>query len=267
VNRASYGCVAAVITAGLLCIAALDALAGSCALQSPAHRVSVLELYTSEGCNSCPPADRWFSTLAQQGVTSQNAVLLAFHVDYWNQLGWPDRFSQDRYSQRQREVASRASKGVVYTPQILLDGRDLRLNYSVEQLRSKLDVINREPGQARIDAQVSASADALRITAEVEVTPAARGPGIRSWVAAYENGLQTQVKAGENAGKLLQHDYVVRELAGPFPLGADGRAHLIQVIKLHSDWDARYMGIAVFVERANSGEVLEAAAVYPVCTS
>jgi len=261
------GDIAGVIAAVLAGIAAPNALAGSCTLQSPAHRVSVLELYTSEGCNSCPPADRWFSALAQQGVSSQNAVQLAFHVDYWNQLGWPDRFSQSRYSQRQREVASRASKGVVYTPQILLDGRDLRLNYSVEQLRSKLDAINREPGLAKIDARVLTSADSLRITAEVEVMPAARGPGIRSWVAAYENGLQTQVKAGENAGKLLQHDYVVRELAGPFPLDADGRAHLVYVIKLRSDWDARNMGIAVFVERANSGEILDATAMYPVCTS
>ena len=262
VDRSNLAACAAV---ALISFNIVDATAGECRLQSPAHRVSVLELYTSEGCNSCPPADRWFSALAQQGVTSQNAVLLAFHIDYWNQLGWPDRFSQNRYSQRQREVASRASKGVVYTPQILLDGRDLRLNYSVDQLRSTLDVINREPGQARIDAQVSASADALRITAEVEVTPGARAPGIRSWVAAYENGLQTQVKAGENAGKLLQHDYVVRELAGPFPLGADGRTHLVHMVKLRSEWDAHNLGIAVFVERANSGEVLEAAAVYPVC--
>jgi len=259
------GCVAGVIAAGLAGIAVPDALAGSCVLQSPAHRVSVLELYTSEGCNSCPPADRWFSALAQQGISSQNAVLLAFHVDYWNQLGWPDRFSQRQYSQRQREVASRASKGVVYTPQILLDGHDLRLNYSVEQLRSTLDAINQEPGQARIDAQVSRSAGVLRIAADVVVTPAARGPGVRSWVAAYENGLQTQVKAGENAGKLLQHDYVVRELAGPFPLGADGQAHLVYMLKLRSDWDARNLGIAVFVERADSGEILEAAAMYPVC--
>ena len=264
-RRLNYVCITAVIAAGLACIAAPNALAGSCALQSPAHRVSVLELYTSEGCNSCPPADRWFSALAQQGISSQNAVLLAFHVDYWNQLGWPDRFSQSRYGQRQREVASRASKGVVYTPQILLDGHDLRLNYSVGQLRSTLDAINQEPGQARIDAQVSGAPDALRITAEVAVTPAARGPGIRSWLAAYENGLQTQVKAGENAGKLLQHDYVVRELAGPFPVGADGHAHLVYVIKLRSDWDVRNLGIAVFVERTDSGEILEAAAMYPVC--
>src|SRR5262245_24215410 len=170
-------CIAGVVAAVLASIGAPDALAGSCTLQSAAHRVSVPELYTSEGCNSCPPADRWFSALFQQGISPQNAVLLAFHVDYWNQLGWPDRFSQKRYSQRQREVASRASKGVVYTPQIVLDGHDLRLNYSVEQLRSTLDAINQEPGQARIDAQISGSADALRITAEVAVTPAARGPG------------------------------------------------------------------------------------------
>jgi len=261
------GRIAAVIAAVLAGMAAPDALAGSCTLQSPAHRVSVLELYTSEGCNSCPPADRWFSALAQQGISSQNTILLAFHVDYWNQLGWPDRFSQRQFSQRQHEVASRASKGVVYTPQILLDGHDLRLNYSVEQLRSTLDAINQEPGQARIEAQVSASSDALRINAEVVLAAPVRGHGIRSWVAVYENGLQTQVKAGENAGKLLQHDYVVRELAGPFPLGADGRSHLVYVFKLRGDWDARNLGIAVFVERESSGEILEATAMYPVCTS
>src|SRR5262245_21067783 len=64
--------------------------AESCRLESPPHRVALLELYTSEGCNSCPPADRWLSGLPNRGVSADRAVLLAFHVDYWNQLGWPD---------------------------------------------------------------------------------------------------------------------------------------------------------------------------------
>jgi hypothetical protein len=229
--------------------------------------VSVLELYTSEGCNSCPPADRWFSALPQQGIAPQEAVLLAFHVDYWNQLGWPDRFSQARFSQRQREVATRASGGVVYTPQLVLDGRDLRQDYSVEQLRSTLNTINREPGQAKIEAEVSHSADALRIIAQVEVAAAAQGQAVRAWIAAFENGLHSRVTAGENRGRLLQHDYVVRELAGPFSIGTDGRVRLDHQIKLQREWDAQHLGVAIFVERANSGEILEATAMYPVCAS
>lgn len=227
----------------------------------------MLELYTSEGCNSCPPADRWFSALPQQGIALQAAVLLAFHVDYWNQLGWPDRFSQARFSQRQREVAARASSGVIYTPQLVLDGRDLRQDYSVEQLRSTLNAINREPGQAKIEAELSNSADVLRVIAEVEVLAAARGQGVRAWVAAFENGLHSRVTAGENRGRLLQHDYVVRELAGPFSIGADGHVRLDHQIKLQRGWDAQHLGVAIFVERANSGEILEATAMYPICAS
>jgi hypothetical protein len=257
----------AAIAAAVTWIGAPASQAGQCRQQSPAHRVSVLELYTSEGCNSCPPADRWFSALPQQGISLQTVVLLAFHVDYWNQLGWPDRFSQARFSQRQREVATRASRGVIYTPQLLLDGRDLRQDYSVEQLRSTLGAINREQAQAKIQAELSNSADILRIIAEVEVFAAARGQGVQTWIAAFENGLHSRVTAGENAGKLLQHDYVVRELAGPFSIGPDGRARLEHQIKLNRDWDAQHLGVGIFVERADSGEILEAAAMYPLCAS
>src|ERR1700675_951558 len=96
-----------VLVVALWGAAAPPAHAADCSLHSPPHRVAVLELYTSEGCSSCPPADRWLSSLPQRGVTPDNAVLLAFHVDYWNQLGWPDRFSQPGFSQRQRVIAAR----------------------------------------------------------------------------------------------------------------------------------------------------------------
>lgn len=264
--RISHGTVAAIAVV-LTCVSVPVSGAGACRLQSPAHRVSIVELYTSEGCNSCPPVDRWFSGLPKQGVSPDMVVLLAFHVDYWNQLGWSDRFSQASFTGRQREVARRASRGVVYTPQLVLDGQDLRQAYSVEQLRTKLAAINGEKARARIQANVSSIANEVRVSGEVEVFSPTPGRGAQVWIASFENGLSSRVTAGENAGKRLEHDYVVRELAGPFSIGPDGRAQLEHRIKLQSDWDAERTGIAIFIERRDTGEILEATAMYPLCSS
>lgn len=211
----------AAIATSMWCGSVIDSIAGECRLESPAHRATVIELYTSEGCNSCPPVDRWFGGLAQQGISPETAVLLAFHVDYWNQLGWPDRFSRSQFSDRQRDVAARHGSGVIYTPQLTVDGRDFRQRYDLESLRRKLT----------------------------------------------ENGLSSRVTAGENAGSRLNHDYVVRELAGPFSIGAGSRTALEHRIKLQSDWNAERVGIAIFVERSDTGEILEATAKYPLCLS
>ena len=258
---------AACAVVALVSFSVLNAIAGECRLESPAHRVTVVELYTSEGCNSCPPADRWFSALPQQGVSADQAVLLAFHVDYWNQLGWPDRYSRPTFSARQRDVAARASRGVVYTPQLVVDGKDLRRGYDLEYLRTRLAAINREVGRARIRASVQHSGSEARISGEVEVLGAPSASGLQTWIATFENGLWSRVTAGENAGKQLNHDYVVRELAGPFSIGPNLHLPLEHRVKLQPDWNAERMGIAVFVERLDTGEVLEAAALYPLCAS
>jgi hypothetical protein len=261
------GCVAPAIAALVTCFGVLDSRAGECRLESPEHRITLVELYTSEGCNSCPPADRWLSGLPQEGVSPDIAVLLAFHVDYWNQLGWPDRFSRPAFTDRQRDVAARASSGVIYTPQLVVDGRDLRQGYNTEHLRAKLAAINREKGQAEIRADIRSSANEVRISGEVHVLGASNAKGAQTWIAAFENGLSSRVTAGENAGKRLNHDYVVRDLAGPFLIGPDGRIPLEHRIKLQSDWNPQRMGIAIFVERRDTGQVLEATARYPLCSS
>ena len=249
------------------CGSVFDSIAGECRLESPAHRATVIELYTSEGCNSCPPVDRWFGGLAQEGISPETAVLLAFHVDYWNQLGWPDRFSRSEFSERQRDVAARHGSGVIYTPQLTVDGRDFRQRYNLESLRGKLAAINREKGQAKIRADIYSSATEIRISGEVEVLGGSGGKNVQIWIASFENGLSSRVTAGENAGSRLNHDYVVRELAGPFSIGAGSRTSLEHRIKLQSDWNAERMGIAIFVERSDTGEILEATAKYPLCSS
>ena len=227
----------AVVTAVVLLSSTAQAATEACALRSPSHRVTVLELYTSEGCNSCPPADRWLSGLSQHGISPQTAVLLAFHVDYWNRLGWPDRFSQPAFSERQRAVTSRNHLGAIYTPQIVLDGRDFRWICRPDKLFERLRKINLEAGHAKIDAERDAPSGG-KSTSMVTSSSVAQElqEQAETWIAVFENGLSSRVTAGENAGRLLYHDFVVRELYGPFKATADLHTRLDQRIRLDVDW-------------------------------
>jgi hypothetical protein len=253
------------VLAAAACLPLAPLHAGECALESPLHRVPVLELYTSEGCNSCPPADRWFGGLRRTGIGPEAAVLLAFHVDYWNQLGWPDPFSQPAFSARQRAAAARDRSGIVYTPQVLLDGRDYRQRRDPGTLHERLAAINAQPALAHIRARLERSDAQIRVSGEVQVPEVRADARPQVWIATYENGLYTLVRAGENAGKRLTHDFVVRELVGPIVVDGHGRVHLDHRIALPVASAARRFGVAIFVQQDGSGRVLQAATRYPLC--
>lgn len=192
------------VAAACLSLAAGGAFASApaCKAESPAALVPVIELYTSEGCSSCPPADRWLSTL-KGTAASGRAVVQAFHVGYWDYIGWVDRFATPAHTTRQREIARQNGLSGIYTPQLVRNGRDWR-DYSAALGAG-------EPARARITLQRSAD-DAF----EALVTPA---EGVAGWAAYWtvtEHGHSSKVKAGENAGELLQHDFVVRQYV---PLG------------------------------------------------
>ncbi len=168
-----------------------------CQTESQAALTPVIELYTSEGCSSCPPADRWLSTL-KDSAGAGGAVVQAFHVGYWDYIGWVDRFASAAHTTRQRQIAALNRQSNVYTPQLVRNGQDWR-----DYTRA---VSGGEPARARIVLQKN-SADAFEAT----VTPA---EGVASWAAYWtvtEHGHSSKVKAGENAGELLQHDFVVRQ--------------------------------------------------------
>jgi hypothetical protein len=218
-------------------------------VKSGPHRVALVELYTSEGCSSCPPADAWIRTLPGRGLGADKMVPLALHVDYWNDIGWIDPFSQPRFTNRQREAASRSGSGL-YTPELVLNGRELRDRGSLEEkLRALAD------GKPRAELTVETvplSADKLKATVRVN----ADAPRTRLYLAVYENDLTVAVRTGENAGRTLVHDFVVRELYGPL----DGR-ELSRELTLRADWKRGKLGLATFVEDATTGEVLQAMAV------
>lgn len=175
---------------------------GSCAAQSGAALTPVIELYTSEGCSSCPPADRWLSSLKDRGA-GQAAVIEAFHVGYWDNLGWVDRFASPAYTARQRQVAAWNQQRSIYTPQAVLNGRDWpdwaasRPHPPAATQAARASISLRQVGDDEFEAIV---------------TPAAGAPA--TWSAYWtitENGYNSKVKAGENAGEFLQHDFVVRQ--------------------------------------------------------
>jgi hypothetical protein len=229
--------------------------------------VSVLELYTSEGCSSCPPADRWVSALPQRGIDSTKLIPLAFHVDYWDQLGWPDRFSQARFSERQRSIADRLRSGVIYTPQLVLDGRDLRMQGGMEKLQTTLALASQQRPGAQIEFTVETLPGELSVSAHVTVQDTNARNQAQTWIAVLENGLSSKVARGENAGRELHHDFVVRELAGPFAIDGRGQASIRHAVRTNTNWNLGNVSVAIFVQRRDNGEYLQATLAPAACTS
>lgn len=173
-------------------------LAAEQLFSSGKQRVHLLELYTSEGCSSCPPADRWLSGLLQDSRLWQQLVPVAFHVDYWNYIGWPDRFASADFSERQRRYARAENLTTVYTPGFLLNGNEWRSFFGLR----KLSLQQEDAGELQLKLEGD------EITASY--TPAvAINSGVEINIALLGFDLQTEVKAGENRGETLRHDFTV----------------------------------------------------------
>ena len=233
------------------------AASASCEAHSSAARVSVLELYTSEGCNSCPPADRWVSALPARGFTADRLIPLAFHVDYWDQLGWPDRLAKAQFSDRQRMQAQRNRASVVYTPQLLLNGADYRQSSADSRFGDRVDELNRRPAAADLSLRQRPAASAVEVELDMRLTQTARGVA-QTYIAITENRLQSAITAGENQGKLLQHDFVVRQLTGPLPADEAGRVHWKSAMPLRPDWKRPDLSLVAFVQDARNADILQA---------
>jgi len=236
---------------------ALSAAANAteCVARAETQSVPLVELYTSEGCSSCPPADRWLSQLAPGKF-----VPLALHVDYWDYIGWRDRFAQARFGQRQRDMVNRGGGRVVYTPQVMLNGRDFRNWHNPAAFDDAVRRAGARPLQARLALAVdnkAADGWAARLTGTV----LPRKGRSEAYLVLYENGLSSAVEAGENRGAQLHHDYVVREWIGPLPIGADGRIAHQQTFRPRDGMDFSRAGVAAFVQDADNGEVLQTVAI------
>ncbi|MFK7964796.1 MAG: DUF1223 domain-containing protein [Burkholderiaceae bacterium] len=235
-----------------------------CSVLSPKNRVALVELYTSEGCSSCPPADKWLSALSESGLSTKQVLPLAMHVDYWDYIGWKDRFADPRYTKRQRNHAVNNRLRNIYTPQVVTAGKDTRDWYRARSFLSRVSAINQE--QASISIELSASAGEVTgapLQVSIAVAPVAGADDLpeRSQVhlMVYEDSLSTEVSRGENAGELLTHDRVVRAWARPQSLTEPltTSADFERSVELPGDVDLANMGVAAFVENGK-GEIVQA---------
>jgi hypothetical protein len=194
------------VASALACIlthAQTNAQGTSCRATSGKTVPTIVELYTSEGCNSCPPADQWLSQQVANPEANAKMIALAFHVDYWDYIGWKDAYARADYGARHSAMVRANGSSTVYTPQIFVNGKDDRswrvgvTGMTPTAARATLDVeADWKDGKLAFRGRVSEGSDAVRIR-----------------YAVAENGISTAVKSGENAGETLKHDAIVRDHA------------------------------------------------------
>jgi hypothetical protein len=235
-----------------LCSLATTLFAAECSAKSGRQITPLLELYTSEGCSSCPPADKWLSGLQ---LSADKVVPLAFHVDYWDYIGWKDKFSKSAYSDRQRRTAAFGGTSFVYTPQFVLNGKDFK-GWDGSRLHQGIASSFKQAARANLSLNATNQANGeivLNTTAQAVNTSEVKNADI--FIAIYENKLVSQVNAGENNGRELKHDYVVRDLLGAYQL--NHKNEFSKSITLKPEWKGRNAGAVIFVQDSRNGEILQ----------
>jgi hypothetical protein len=223
----------------------------------------VIELFTSEGCSSCPPADAVMADLAKpDAVDGIDIIPLAMHVDYWNHLGWADHFSSSAHSDRQQEYARWLNLDRIYTPQMIVDGRE---EFVGSDRRRAVAAIRRASVQAKGHVIIGIAPDArengaLACKVSVEGLAALGNSGADVLAAVTEDDLASDVARGGNAGRTLRHAAVVRSLeriatihaADALPFSA------MTKIALQPGWRTDKLHVAVFVQDPATGRILAA---------
>lgn len=211
----------------------------------------LVELFTSEGCASCPPADRNLAILDKEQPSSDAEIIaLSLHVDYWNGLGWTDEFSSPLYSQRQEIYGDKFKIGSVYTPQMIIDGNKQLVGSNLEEARK---AINESAKTQKANIELAFSNEQLK----VKISDLPKHENAAVFVAVAEDNLSTEVKKGENGGKFLQHTSVVRSLK---PIGRvlnqENSFEMEIAPEIAPNWKKENLKIVVFLQENQSRKIL-----------
>ena len=228
----------------LLAAGALIATSGhadTLTVRSNPHQTPVVELYTSEGCSSCPPADRWLAQLIKTPTSDLDVLALAFHVDYWDYIGWKDEFADAKFTERQRRLARSNRQSTIYTPEFFVDGIEARGTGTV--LR-KIQQANQEPAPVQLVMTIDELSDGFELRLDSDHQQKAP---LKVQFVVFENELGNQVERGENAGRYLSHQRVVRYLSPATSL-KPGHRHRID---RDPAWQRDNLGIAALVSSSD----------------
>lgn len=226
--------------------------------EAPTRTTVLVELFTSEGCSSCPPADRLLARLAsEQPVAVAEIVPLSFHVDYWDRLGWKDPFSSAAFTRRQGEYARAFGGEQIYTPQMIVAGSKEFVGSDERAARS---AITAAVAASRAFVRVMKATDAeVESKIALEVSAVAAGADADVFLAITEDHLASNVSRGENAGRRLEHTAVVRELGVIGRLDAAGRFQGKPSVARDPAWKSGALYAVVFVQERGSRHILGAA--------
>lgn len=219
------------VTSLLVGLSACDDASGAPTPRGPI----VLELFTSQGCSSCPPADRLLNKLARESTAERPLAPLAFHVDYWDDLGWADPYARPAWTERQRQYARALGDDSVYTPELVVGGAEGMVGSNAVAISGALATIT-PPALLPVKSVWSASQLEVTVTAPASADV---------WVAIWEDGTKTKVTRGENAGETLVHDRVVRRFERVALAGKTGTL----AIELDPSW--RAIGAVAFAQRTD----------------
>ena len=241
--------------------------AATCDSQSAASRTQLIELYTSEGCSSCPPADKWLRGLIPVVLNHSEVVPLAFHVDYWDRLGWRDRFADTAYTARQNAYSKVSGSSFIFTPQVILAGR----NYEAWSNNSRVQKDVRKALAGVPDADIflrqqAVSSGKVGFEVRAQLRQGVNLSDVHIHAALFQNGLVSDVGRGENSGSRLQHDYVVRSLLRSKTIDQSGNIIFKALFTLPDDAQPQAMGVAIFVQDSKTGAVLQAMSA-PLCVT
>jgi hypothetical protein len=213
-------------------------------------QTAVVELYTSEGCSSCPSADRWLSRLIEAPKDELDVLALAFHFDYWNYLGWKDRFSSAAYTSRQRQLGANNRQKTIYTPEFFVNGMEAR---GTNKILQKIQQANQQ--QSPLDLKLTVTRDQTGLVLELQAPgDHDKGERIHHRYLVYENKLSTDVQRGENSGETLRHEQVVRYMSEAQRLRQQNQYR----ITIDPDWKPENIGVAVLVTSPGNKKYLQA---------
>ncbi|MEM9727330.1 MAG: DUF1223 domain-containing protein [Myxococcota bacterium] len=224
-----------------------------------ANDAVLVELFTSQGCSSCPPADRVLSDLGHDRGNVE-IIPLSFHVDYWNYIGWKDAFSSSKWSNRQREYAAALPGNRTYTPQLVVQGRLDCVGSNERCIRDAVSRAASLPRAASVEIEDAREVGgSVYVDADVQLEPGQSA--VVANVVVYESGLSTDVRRGENRGRELRNDFVVRRLeqVGTIASGDTTRRRVTTKIPVQKDWKEDKLGVVVFLQDPATRKVLSVA--------
>lgn len=251
-----------VLTLTVLAVSRVHSSPSSASSSSAAHP-ALVELFTSEGCSSCPPADAFLKQMDDAGqVDGIETIAIEEHVDYWDQLGWRDPFSSHRWTERQQQYAEAVRRDGIYTPQFIVDGRSEMAGSSPRKARQDIVEASRISNADLRLAVLGVSQSSAEVLVTVgNIPPEARSPEL--WLAITERGLSSDVLRGENQGRNLTHAAILRSLTrirNGTASNSSGSVETKASVAFNPAWKRENVRLVVFLQDRKTLHIIGAAA-------